>query len=347
MEMEFTRLEKVVGTFIIGVTLLLMTTLVVIGRGKDWFETYRVYYTTFNETYNLQANAAVKLFKADIGKVKEISLTNNRVRVKLLILDQYASRIRQDAVAVVESPTFIGSEYISVIPGSQDAPLIPENGDIPSREKRSITDIMAEFEIEKTAKIVVKTIQDLSDLAQKLSDTKGPLWASLDNINKISANMEQITSELKAGKGPMGALLKSEDLLQKIVNNIESLGEILRSIQTTVAQAPGTMDLVQENLSTFKQAGQSVQARVEQVRMILDDIKQAATDLHVITENIRTGSKQVPRITTNFRDGVQEIRQGVEQINRVVDSLQKNVFIRSNLPAEPGPGSTETGARPD
>ena len=117
MEMEFTRLEKVVGTFIIGVTLLLMTTLVVIGRGKDWFESYRVYYATFNETYNLQENAAVKLYKADIGKVKKISLTNNRVRVKLLIQERYASRIRKDAIVVVESPTLIGSEYISVIPG--------------------------------------------------------------------------------------------------------------------------------------------------------------------------------------------------------------------------------------
>ena len=200
--------------------------------------------------------------------------------------------------------------------------------------------------MEKTAKTVVRTVQDLSELVQKLSDTKGPLWASLENINKISANMQQITSDLKAGKGPMGALLKSEDLLQKIVNEIETLGKILDTLQVTVAQGPETMDLVRQDLSTFKEAGQSVQARVEQVRIILDDIKKAAADLRVITDDIRSSSGQVPKITTNFGDGVQEIRQGVEQINRVVDALQKNVFIRSNLPEEPGPASTDAGARP-
>ena len=287
MEMEFTRLEKVVGTFIIGVMLLLMTTLVVIGRGKDWFETYRAYYTTFNETYNLQENAAVKLFKADIGKVKGITLEKNRVRVKLLILDRYASRIRQDALAVVERPTLIGSEYISIIPGSQEAPLIPENGDIPSREKRSITDIMAEFEVEKTAKMVVRTMQGLSEITQRLSDKEGPLWASLDNISHISANMKQITDDLKAGKGPMGVILKSEDLLQKIIYNIETLGGILQSIQTASAQAPHTMDLVQDNLLTFR-------TRVDEAEQVLNNIRKAASDLRIITENIRTGSNKCP-----------------------------------------------------
>ena len=57
MEMEFSRIERLVGMFIIGVFMLLLATLVIIGRGKDWFETYITYYTTFNESYNLQENA--------------------------------------------------------------------------------------------------------------------------------------------------------------------------------------------------------------------------------------------------------------------------------------------------
>ena len=45
-----------------------------IGRGQGLFKKYVTYYTTFNESYNLQTNAAVKLFKTDIGKVKQITL---------------------------------------------------------------------------------------------------------------------------------------------------------------------------------------------------------------------------------------------------------------------------------
>jgi phospholipid/cholesterol/gamma-HCH transport system substrate-binding protein len=346
MDMEFSRLERLVGIFIIGVSMLLLSTLVIIGRGKDWFETYITYYATFNESYNLQENAAVKLFKADIGTVKKITLEKDRVRVKLAIQEQYASRIRQDAVAVVESPTLIGSEYISIIPGSSQSPLIPEQGEIRSREKRSINDIFAEFEVEKTARMVVKAIQDISEVAQYLSNPQGPLRATLNNIQKTSGHVEQIASDLRAGKGPMGTVLKSDDLLKQILYNIERMGAILDSIQAASAKAPGTMDLVQDNLTIYRDTGKMVTSRVAQAGKILEEIQAAAANLQIILKNIKAGSVDVPRISTSFRDGVDEIRDGVEEINRVVDSLQKSVFIRSNLPPEPTPQTTDADARP-
>jgi phospholipid/cholesterol/gamma-HCH transport system substrate-binding protein len=346
MDMTFSRMERVVGIFIIGVSVLLFSTLVFIGRGKDWFETYITYYTTFNESYNLQENAAVKLYKADIGKVKKITLEKDRVRVKLAIQQQYASRIRQDAVAVVESPTLIGSEYISIIPGSAQLALIPEQGEIPSREKRSLSDIITEFEVEKTAMLVVKTIQDISDVAHYLGNPQGPLRTTIDNLEQTSHHVAQITNDLQAGQGPMGTMLKSEDLLQQILHHVKRVGAILDNIHTATAKAPATMDLVQDNLSVYRDAGSRVTATVDQAGKLLEQIQASTADLKVILSNIKTGSYNIPRITTSFRDGVEEIRQGVEEIDRVVESLQKSVLIRSNLPSDPTPKPTDAEARP-
>ncbi|MCK5192861.1 MAG: MCE family protein, partial [Desulfobulbaceae bacterium] len=125
MELDFNKKEKTAGIFIIGIAILLLATVIIIGRGKDWFKTYITYYTAFEESYNLMVDTPVKLFNADIGKVKDITPVGNKVKVTLIILKDYQSRIRTDSVATVESPTLIGSEYISIIPGSKDAPLIP------------------------------------------------------------------------------------------------------------------------------------------------------------------------------------------------------------------------------
>ncbi len=163
MEMKFTHREKVVGLFMLSIFFLLLATVFLIGRGKDWFKTYVTYYTVFNESYNLNVNAAVKLSKADIGKVKSISLLDDKVKVELAILKDYAGRIKQDSVAVVESPTFIGSEYVSIKPGSAKSPLLHAGSEIPSEAKKSIGDIMAEFQIEEAAKKLVKTIEDIHD----------------------------------------------------------------------------------------------------------------------------------------------------------------------------------------
>jgi phospholipid/cholesterol/gamma-HCH transport system substrate-binding protein len=346
MEMEFSRLERVVGTFIISVSMLLMAVLIIIGRGKDWFETYNTYYTSFNESYNLQENAAVKLFKADIGKVKQIVLEKDRVQVKLAILEKYTSRIRQDAVASVESPTFIGSEYISIIPGSPDAPLIPKQGNIPSREKRSLTDVLSDFKVEKTARLVLDAIQDISAVASSLNDPKGPLSSALNNIQETSQNIKQVSADLKAGKGPAGALLQSEVVLAKIQDNIDRVGDILENVNQATAKAPQTMNLVQENLVAYRDAGQAITERVAQAKAVLNNIEAAAGDLQTILANIRAGSVKVPRIANSFLDGVEEIREGVEQIDRVVDAIQKSVLVRGNLPPTPAAQIMDAGARP-
>lgn len=346
MEMEFSKLEKLVGAFIVGVILLLMAILIIIGRGKDWFETYRTYYTNFNETYNLQKNAEVKLFKADIGKVTDITLDEDRVLVRLEILERYASRIRQDAIAIVESPTLIGSEYISIIPGSPDSPRIPEGGEIQSREKRSITDILAEFEVEKTAKMVIDGFQDFSQLTMYLNNPEGPLKASLDNIQLASEHLVRITADLDAGKGVLGALVKSETLLGEVETSIDRLSDILSSIEQAAAQTPRTMELVQESLNVYRQSGVSLNTRMNEAQMLLEEINRAMVDLQAILANIKIGSSEIPKIATTFRDGIKEIREGVEQVNRVVDSMQQNVLIRSNLSEEPRPEGIDAGARP-
>ncbi|MBI5897584.1 MAG: hypothetical protein HZB24_16750, partial [Desulfobacterales bacterium] len=242
------------------------------------------------------------------------------------------ARIRQNAVAVVESPTLIGSEYIAIIPGSTDAPAIAPEGEIASREKRSITDILTEFEVEKTALLVVKAIQDISQVTQRLGDPKGPLIASLENIEKVSANVQRITTDLDAGKGPMGMLLKSEDVLKRLVESIDRMGQILSGIQATTAQAPQTMALVQENLV-------ALQANMDEANRILTEIKAITTDL-------KAGSRNIPQISATFKEGIQEVRQGVEQTNRVVEALQNSYLIRGNLPPEPIPAKTDAGARP-
>ena len=346
MDTTFSTMEKMVGAFVIGVAALLIATVIMIGRGKDWFEKYVTYYTTFNESYNLQENADVKLFKANIGKVVDITLEKNRVRVRLAILEKYASRIRQDAIAIVESPTLIGSEYISIIPGSSEAPLVVAGGEVASREKRSISDVLAEFEVEKTAKLVVKGIQDFSELTRMLGDTQGPLWQALKNFQDVSTHLSAVAADLDAGRGPAGALFRSETILAQLEQNLNQIDDILTNIDSVAQRTPDALSRIEEGVRVYNDAGLAFKARMDEVEGLFKAMKTAIASLQVILDNIKTGSYEVPEIATTFRNGIEEIRQEVEQVNRVVDSLQQNVFIRSNLSDQPVPKGIDAGARP-
>ena len=331
MDLDFSKKEKIAGIFIIGIIILLLATVITIGRGKDWFKTYVIYYTTFNESYNLQDNASVKLFKANIGKVKKITLDGNKVKVKLAILEEYSSRIRTDSIAIVESPTFIGSEYVSIQPGSHDAPLIPEGGEIQSEAKKKVSDIMAEFQVEKTAKMVIQAVQDLSELSEIMRDPNGPLFMAINNINKTISHLEAVASDIKAGKGTVGGLLRSRALFETIQNDLDRAGDILENIAEATAKTPATIDNVQDNLTTIKQIGDGVLDCISSIKKILKEVEDGSTD--------------IPEVTESTKRGVREIRDGVENIDKVVQSLQKNILIRPNLPPEPKGENVDAGLR--
>jgi phospholipid/cholesterol/gamma-HCH transport system substrate-binding protein len=330
MEVDYNKKEKIVGTFVIGMVVIMLAMLIIIGRGKDWFKTYITYYTTFDESYNLRENAAVKLYKTDIGKVKKITLAEDKVKVKLIILEDYSSRIRSDSVAIVDSPTFIGSEYIAIIPGTAEAPLIKEGGKIPSREKKSVDDILAEFEVEKTAKMVIPAIQDVAEIAQIMRDPKGPLFASLDSFNRTLSYFERVARDLEAGKGTIGGIIRSRELLDKILSDLDKLGEILENINKASSKTPVVMDQVQDNLAAIKKIGNDVSESVSSIKRIVKQVEE---------------NHDIPEITHSVKNGIKEIRDSVDEIDKVVQSLQENFLIKSNLPPEEEPENIDAGLR--
>lgn len=317
MDLNFSKKEKTVGTFIICIVVILLTTVVIIGRGKDWFKTYIIYYTTFDESYNLKEDAAVKLFKADIGKVKKIILVGNKVKVKLAILEEYSSRIRSDSVTIVESPTFIGSEYISIKPGSTESPLIPEGGEINSTAKKSIADLMSEFQVEKTAKKVIGMVQDISEITQIMRDPDGPFFTTVNNLNKTVSHLEAITGDIQAGKGTVGSILKSREVLQIILDDLDKVTQILESIAKASSKTPEITNEVLDSISSIKR----------------------------ILKEVEEGSHDIPEVTRSTKRGINEIRDGVENIDKVVDSLKKNFLIKPNLPPEPKGKNIDAGLR--
>ncbi len=311
MELKFTRRERIVGLFMVGVALLLLATVFLVGRGKDWFKTYVTYYTVFNESYNLNVNAAVKLSKADIGKVRDISLTEDKVRVELAILKEYSHRIREDSIATVESPTLIGSEYVSIKAGSPKTPQRKPGSEIPSEPKKSLDDYMAEFQIQETAKKFVRAVQNLSDLTEQLTNRGGPLNQTLRSAQGFMGNLEVVSKDIRDGKGSVGHILRSDELAKNIQAEIKRLDNILAGIER---QAPGVMD--------------DVKASVQSLKKILAAIE-----------------ADTPEVMGSTRKGINEARQEIKNLDTVIQSVQKAPIIRSNIPPAPRGENTDAGLR--
>lgn len=346
MVTDFSRKEKIVGVFVICVAVLLMATIILLGRGKGWFKAYRSFYTVFDESYNLQKNAAVKLYNTEIGYVKRIHLEEDQVKVTLMVLEEYAGRIRGDSVATVESPTLIGSEFVSITAGSKTTYQVPEGGMIRSIKKKSVSDILAEFQVEKTVKMLINAIQKISDTAETLSSPEGPLMMALDNANRTTDHLRRIMADIEAGKGSVGGLLKSNRLLTDIHDQLDRVARILDPIAAATARAPDVMDQVQHGLAGVDRIENEISVNLQQVETILQDLKRGMESLNAILDNARSGSTDIPAITRSTRRGIDEVRDTVDNVDQVVRAVRQNPLVRPNLPAEPEAGPMDAGLRP-
>jgi phospholipid/cholesterol/gamma-HCH transport system substrate-binding protein len=301
-------MERMTGAFILLTLIVFLFTVAVVGRGKNWFRKHVVYYTAFEEGYNLVSGSRVKLLGTDIGSVTDVLLTkSNKVKVRVKVLAEYASRIRANSVATVESPTVIGSEYINIRPGTSKAAVIPPEGLIPTKEKKKFTEYLEEYEIGAKLEHFGKILEDLAQITDQLKDPKGPFFGTFSNL-------QQITGTVEAGEGSLGRLIKSDELY-------EHMDTFVATLQETADYLVRAGVNIEKGSEHLEKATREAPEMVDKTQELLDRLLK----VQVILEKVMM---EVPEISAQAREGMQEV-------NRILDSVKENFLIRPNLPPPP------------
>jgi phospholipid/cholesterol/gamma-HCH transport system substrate-binding protein len=301
-------MERMTGAFILLTLIVFLFTVAVVGRGKNWFRKHIVYYTTFEEGYNLVSGSRVKLLGTDIGSVTDVLLTkDNKVKVKVRVLAEYGSRIRANSVATVESPTVIGSEYINIRPGTSKAAVIPPEGLIPTKEKKKFTEYLEQYEIGEKLEHIGKILEDLAQITGQLRDPHGPFFGTL-------ANLQQVTGTVEAGEGSLGRLVKSDELYE----HMDTFVSTLQETADYLVRAGVNIEKGSEHLEKATREGPEM---IDKTQELLDRLLKVT----LILEKVMT---EVPEISAQAREGMQEV-------NRILDSVKENFLIRPHLPPPP------------
>ena len=315
MRLQYSTMERMTGAFILLTLIVFLFTVAVVGRGKNWFRKHVVYYTTFEEGYNLISGSRVKLLGTDIGSVTDVLLTkDNKVKVQVKVLAEYASRIRANSVATVESPTVIGSEYINIRPGTSKAAVIPPEGLIPTKEKKKFTEYLEQYEIGEKLEHIGKILEDLVQITDQLKDPKGPFFGTFGNL-------QQITGAVEAGDGSLGRLIKSDELHEHIQAELDDIDTFIATLQETADHLVRAGANIEDGSEHLEKAAREGPEMVDKTQELLDRLLRVT----VILEKVMT---EVPEISAQAREGMQEV-------NRILASVKENFLIRPNLPPPP------------
>jgi phospholipid/cholesterol/gamma-HCH transport system substrate-binding protein len=301
MEEGFTRKEQLVGGFLLVLLIFTMVTLLVIAQGKGWFQAQNTYFVKFKQGYNLRQGSLVKMFNAEIGKVSNLGITQTmghpQVEVTIKISKEYADLVRQDSVAEVVSPTLIGSEYLEISPGSSGYPKIEAFGTISSRERKSVTEYMAELVTQETVQKIKLTVANIAQLSEQLKNDEKAFLAAVNHANQVLVSLTE-------GRGTMGMLLMQKDLYARLIQGLERMDKFM-------AEAQGLM-------VDFKPTALNLQVFTKSITQEIEPLK-------AIVANIKSGSEELP-------DLMEAATETARSAKDTMDAIKANPLIRLTAP---------------
>ena len=253
-----------IGIFVLVGILLLVAGIFVIGSKKNLFSSTFKIYGVFKNTGGLMAGNNVQFGGVNVGTVSSIRIVSDTVvRVDMIIKDSKHEFIRTDATASVGSDGLMGDKLITISPGTANAPVIEKNGQIPTVEPMDLTAIMDKFTNVATNAEVITGV--LASMALEIKNGNGSisrllyndklalgLEATVDNaqsitrhldgvsvtLGKVSNRMDliagdvnDITNEVKSGRGSLGSLIYKDDLAKELNTTVTSANYTLSTVQ--------------------------------------------------------------------------------------------------------------------
>lgn len=314
-----------VGLFILIALVAFLGMIYMLGARSRLFEARYTLHADFSEVGGLADGATVRLAGVQIGRVTEVHLPGEpggKVRIDMSIAKQYATRIRKDSVARIETQGLLGDKIIEITVGTAQAPPAQPGEVLVARDPTDIGQIMNEGAA--TVKNVAALAEGLKAITEELNksnivqDAAATLKTARSATEQISRDAGQVLTEARGitrqasrivdriEKGPGWAhvllyeepvaLRKLNDVIastQALVARVER-GEGAVGVLTSKESTAAAQRLVKA-LERFGAAGEAPHDDDGLLPALLFDpkYKRVLDDLGVVAKNLRDVSDRV------------------------------------------------------
>ena len=327
-ELSLTRIEQVVGVFVLIPVVVLGMILFVIARGEGLFAPKYEIRMNLSQAYGIQPGTAVFVHGFQIGKVKQLLFNDQgTVEVRLQILEKFREKVRKDSLAVVSKSAIIfGETSIAIEGGTTTAPAVPPDGFIvaiePADPKEFLTGIKPL--VERATKTLVQ-VQHMSDDVNEINATIGSLRNTLAHLEEATAKLPLLLDDMKQVTA-LGRQTVEEmpEIVATAKNIVIDMDEITKELKATAQALPPIMTTVHGAVDDIRVVTKGLRGLDHDIPYIASSAKRTLDDVEVI---IRGAKKTFPISTmvkrgqpTPIRHGARSLR--IDQLNRSADTTE-------------------------
>jgi phospholipid/cholesterol/gamma-HCH transport system substrate-binding protein len=348
--------EIKVGLFVLIFLILIALSSFILGGGEDIFAREYVLHTSYQDVKGMKVGAVVRLAGMDVGEVTRVEFSKDEavkeIEVDLRIREDYKPRIRGDSVASIQQIGVLGDMYVSVTVGSVEQAVLENGATIESAAPLDVmsyadkaTEIVANASsISKKVDLmlgsdeaasraeIAKSLENIGLLLADAKQGKGVLYtliydkgaaakvnAILTNVEGVTADVRDITSEIKNGDGIAGELI---------------YGDGGRALSTRLSDAISAVEGLLTDVRTQDSMAHSLLYDPEGAR-IVKELEGAAVSLREITDAVNKGEGTVGLLV---RDP-----QLYEDLRVLMGGAQRNALLRAYIRATVEKGRAEQG----
>lgn len=341
-------IEKRVGIFFL---LTLITLGVMIELVEDWdpFERRLAYVSYFNAAVGIREGDPVRMAGVEVGKVREISIDKNRVRIDFYVVE--GAPVKSDTVAMIRQTNLLGGQFLGLGFGSESAALLPEGSVLQSREGVSLEELIDSFNrnqnrffdaadeiLADSRESFVGLLNRLETVVRKIDDGEGTLGLLVNDpglyqdLQKAVVQVSDVVARLERGEGTMGKLLNDPALYDdasKAVANLRDITERINAGEGTLGRLVVEDDVyrsLSEALADISEIvdranrGEGTLGKLIRDETLYQEATDAASSIGNIAGKIDEGKGTLGRLVNE--DGIyREAQTALQKIEKTMDGM--------------------------
>lgn len=305
--MEYRRSEITAGLMIVISSVLLLSTIAMVGNIGNIFQPQKTFIVLFPSSGGLVVSAPVLFAGVTVGRVTEVRIApeyENQVAVSVEMVPEV--EVKEDSRVMITSQGFLGEVFVAISPGSPAAPLLPEGGILQGVDPLYLTDLM----------------QVGNDMALTLQKTLDRIYQMVGD----PATEASIKETLAEGKGLLVTYRQLGVELQEATRGLNSLlgwlgPDLQRSLQKTdrvLKQVDGLVEQNRENILASMENLKRLTGNLNQA--IVDNNHRVAFTLEAFNQKIELLSQKLTLVVSHL-DGL------VQKGTLVVNENRSTLFL--------------------
>lgn len=319
-----------VGLFVLAAMAILVAGSLWIAGSGAFVGEPRHYRVVLDNSAGVQPGDRVRVAGVAVGRIQSLELRPEQERpVELGVSIDAQVPLHQDARALIATTGLLGTNYVEIVPGSVDSPLLEPGGTI--RGQAGAAGLEAALSnVDAISDRLVRVMDQTSALLEQMSGELGPIMSQLgallseENVEEMEAILASTRSTLDEVAPRVGPLLDQMETLSRTAEaSLEGMPELTEKLS-----------LLTDDLSAaLGPDGQRMAELLDSARGTLGSSDAALAVLLDNRSRIEATLRDLQTAVANFEVFSQRIRQ------------QPSSLLRSAPAPERRPGELPKGER--